>query len=363
MVEKRAIDRLKIEGFKSIRELDLELGRLNVLIGPNGAGKSNLVSYFDMLREMVEGRLQLWVNNRGGSDRILCFGVKKTTNLESLIEFGRNGYRFVLTPSLTSRFTFSTEDVCFDGDYVSKMHIRMGSGQTESQLKDSDEMVAKYCYASISSWKVFHFHDTSDTALVKRKGELQDNEYLRTDASNLAAYLFALNRRNPATYTQIRKIVRLAIPFFDDFVLEPEEIRPDEFLIQLTWRQIGSDYPLLPSQLSDGSIRFLCLVTALLQPNPPSTIIIDEPEIGLHPYAISLLGSLLSSASERMQVIVATQSVQLLDEFSIDDLIVVELHDGVSIFKRLKESDFDVWLQDFSVGELWDKNVLGGGLP
>ena len=363
MVEKHAIDRLKIEGFKSIRHMDLELGRLNVLIGPNGAGKSNLVSYFQMLREMVEGRLQLWVNVRGGSDRILSYGIKKTLKMESHIKFGKNGYRFVLTPSFTGRLTFSREDLHFDGDYGGDMAVRIGSGGTESELRFSDGMIAKYCYASVSSWKVFHFHDTSDTALVKRKGELQDNEYLRTDASNLAAYLFKLKHRRPDTYSQIREHVRLAIPFFDDFALEPEEIRPDEYLIQLTWRQIGSDYPLLPSQLSDGSLRFICLVTALLQPDPPSTIIIDEPELGLHPYAISLLGSLLESASERMQVIVATQSPQLLDEFSIDDLIVVELEDGVSVFKRLKESDFEVWLEDYSVGELWDKNVLGGGLP
>ena len=131
----------------------------------------------------------------------------------------------------------------------------------------------------------------------------------------------------------------------------------------LKWQQKDSDYVFLPSQLSDGSLRFICLVTALMQPNPPSTIIIDEPELGLHPYAIHLLGAVLRLASKRMQVIVATQSSQLLDEFSIDDLIVVELQDGVTVFNRLEEKQFEEWLKDYSVGELWDKNVLGGGLP
>ena len=100
-----------------------------------------------------------------------------------------------------------------------------------------------------------------------------------------------------------------------------------------------------------------------MQPDPPSTIIIDEPELGLHPYAIHLLGALLRSASKRMQVIVATQSTLLLDEFDVEDLIVVELENGVSVFKRLEEEDFNEWLKDFSVGELWSKNVLGGGTP
>lgn len=104
----------------------------------------------------------------------------------------------------------------------------------------------------------------------------------------------------------------------------------------------------------------MCLVTALLQPEPPSTIIIDEPELGLHPYAITLLGGLLRSASTRMQIIVSTQSVPLLNEFSIDDLIVVERDNEVSVFKRLDEDEFSGWLDNYSVGELWEKNILGG---
>lgn len=364
MVGTYPIKYLTIEGFQSIQMLkELELHALNVLIGPNGAGKSNFVSYFRMLGEMVEGRLQLWVNGRGRSDRILSYGIKETSQIKSLIEFGKNGYRFILIPTVEGGFAFRSEDVYFDGMHASDIRRFLGSGHTESQLKQSDEMIAKYCYASIVSWKIFHFHDTSDTAGVKRKGELQDSQYLRGDAANLAAYLYWLKRYHPETYSQIRKIVQLAIPFFDDFALEPEELRPDEYQIQLLWRQIGSDYPFLPSQLSDGSIRFICLVTALSQPEPPSTIIIDEPELGLHPYAITLLGALMRSASEKMQIIVSTQSVPLLNEFSIDDLIVVERKEGASVFSRPNESEFEMWLEDYSVGELWEKNILGGRLP
>src|SRR5690606_7115574 len=215
-------------------------------------------------------------------------------------------------------------------------------------------------YSSIASWKVFHFHDTSDTAGVKRLGSLQDNEYLRPDASNLAAYLYRLSEEHPEVLDQIRKTIRLAIPFFDDFVLKPRKLKSEEEQIRLLWRQKDSDYSLWPSQLSDGSIRFICLVTALLQPDPPSTIIIDEPELGLHPYAITLLGALIRSAAMRTQVIISTQSVPLLNEFEIEDLIVVEREEGGSVFKRLAEADFTSWLEDYSIGELWEKNVLGG---
>ncbi len=366
MSTKKSIDRLSIKGFKSIQNLDrLSLYNLNILIGANGVGKSNFVSYFRMLSEMVECRLQKWTTNQGSADRIVSFGVKETKKLQSFVEFGLNGYKFELEPTLEGNFLFAEEQLFYDGPYFGKKWIPLGSGHKESLLKEKMKTankgdVADYCYSSISNWKVFHFHDTSDTAGVKRLGSLQDNEYLRPDASNLAAFLYKLKDETPDVYEQICKTIRLAIPFFDDFVLKLRKLKSEEEQIRLLWRQKDSDYSLWPSQLSDGSIRFICLVTALLQPDPPSTIIIDEPELGLHPYAITLLGSLLRSASKRMQVIVSTQSVPLVNEFSIEDLIIVEREQGATVFKRYEEEDFKTWLDDYSVGELWEKNILGG---
>ena len=360
------IDWVSIKGFKSIRSLEnFELGNLNVLIGANGVGKSNFVAYFKMLHELVEGRLQLWTSKQGGADRVLSYGVKETSSLFFAIRFGSNGYTAELSPTVDSSFTFNMENLYFNGPYHGVTQPNLGSGHNESNLKDemnhgNSAKVATFCYSAISSWKVFHFHDTSDTAAMKRICSLHDNDSLRSDASNLAAYLYQLSIDHSDVYSQIRKTVRLAVPFFDDFVLNPTQLDSGEEQIRLLWKQADSDYALWPSQLSDGSIRFICLVTALLQPSPPSTIIIDEPELGLHPYAITLLGALLRSASLRMQVIVSTQSVPLLNEFELDDLIVVEREGGESIFKRLKEDDFATWLEDYSVGELWEKNILGG---
>lgn len=339
MSTKNPIDRLTIKGFKSIQSLDeFGLNRLNVLIGPNGVGKSNFVSYFRMLGELVEGRLQSWTRNQGTADRIVSYGVKETNKIESFVEFGLNGYKFVLEPTVDGGFSFASEQLFFNGPYFGKKWIPLGSGHAEAKLKETYKTAPKnseadYCYSSISNWKVFHFHDTSDTAGVKRLGALHDNEYLRSDASNIAAFLYRLEIEFPDVYEQIRKTIRLAIPFFDDFALKPQKLSSGEEQVRLLWRQKDSDYSLWPSQLSDGSVRFICLVTALLQPDPPSTIIIDEPELGLHPYAITLLGSLLRSASKRMQVIVSTQSVPLVNEFSIDDLIIVEREDGKTVFK------------------------------
>jgi len=367
MSKKKPISQLSIAGFKSIRRLSgLELGPLNVLLGANGAGKSGFISYFRMLGEMVEGRLQKWAIQQGGADRIVSFGLKETNRMESLIHFGLNRYKFALEPTANGGFVFADEQHFFDGYYYKNdKWIDLGNGHLEAKLKE--EFLARragseadFCYRSISSWKVFHFHDTSDTAGVKRWGNLQDNDYLRTDASNLASYLFRLREDEPAIYEQIRKTVQLAIPLFDDFALKPRKLKGDDEQIRLLWKQKNSDYTFWPSQLSDGSIRFICLVTALLQPDPPSTIIIDEPELGLHPYAITLLASLLRSASTRMQVIVSTQSVPLVDEFTVDDLIIVEQEQGDTVFKQLDEKELNTWLEDYTLGELWEKNILGG---
>ena len=371
------IHHITINGFKSIRQLErFELRHLNILIGSNGSGKSNFVSYFRMLTEMVEGRLQLWVRQQGGADRILSFGVKQTQNVNSEIFTAPSSQNtgllanltFTLVPSVDDTFVFSSEYYTDDDgakqiSYSPQIGGNYKTGYFESNLMEAakrDDKTVRLFYEIVSNLKVYHFHDTGDTAGMKRIGAVHDNAYLRSDASNLAAFLYRLFNESPNVYEEICKTVRLAIPFFEDFTLKPQPLKNGEEQIRLLWRQKGSDYPLWPSQLSDGSLRFICLVTALLQPIPPSTIIIDEPELGLHPYAITLLGALLRSASKRMQVIVSTQSVPLLNEFSLSDLIVVERENDETVFKRLSEHDFSAWLEDYSIGELWEKNILGG---
>jgi predicted ATPase len=352
--DKKPISKLTIRGFKSIRRLDnFPLNNLNVLIGANGVGKSNLVSYFSMLGNLLGSSLKVWSSKQGGADRVLTYGVKETEQLFSEIIAGEQGYQFTLEPTVEGAFVF-TQEAMYDAEFPEEQRwTKIGSGGNQ-------ETKMPYASQNIRNWQVYHFHDTSNTAGVKRLTAVHDNAKLRSDASNLAAFLYRLQQQSPGHYKQIIKTIRLAVPFFDDFVLNPQTLPTEEQQIRLLWKQKDSDYDLWPSQLSDGSIRFICLVTALLQPEPPSTIIIDEPELGLHPYAITLLGGLLRSASTRMQVIVSTQSVPLVNEFSIQDLIVVEREQGASVFKRLNEDELERWLEDYSVGELWEKNILGG---
>ncbi len=192
---------------------------------------------------------------------------------------------------------------------------------------------------------------------MRRKRSKRDNEYLRADAGNLAAFLLRIRKKSPESYQKIREVVQLAAPFFDDFLLREDE---DSDNILLEWRQKHTDYPFGPNQLSDGTLRFVCLATALLQPDAPKIMLFDEPELGLHPYALTLLAEMFKKASHQTQVIVSTQSATLIDHFEPADIIVVERDKGGSVFKRLNADKLKDWLEDYSLGELWQKNILGG---
>lgn len=360
------LDRISIEGYKSIRKLeDFKLTNLNILLGANGAGKSNFISVFKLLAKMYERDLQTFVPVNGGADALLHYGRKKTKKIKMAFFFGVNRYEFTLIPTKDNRLIFEEEVLYFTGYekwtgermYPSKPKI-ISSGGYEAKIKDSDHQYAKWIKPAIESWRIYHFHDTSDSASVKQIHPVNDNRKLKTDAENLAAFLFFLKRRFPENYQQIVKTIRLVAPFFNDFIH-----REGEEYIQLEWTEIGDpDTTFKAHILSDGTLRFICLATLLLQPFNlmPDTVLIDEPELGLHPYALAVLASLIKRASEQKQLVISTQSVELINHFSANDIIVVDRVDDASTFKRLDEEQLKDWLEDYTLGDLWKQNIIGG---
>ncbi len=361
-----SLDRLTIRGFKSIRALeDFQLGNLNVFIGGNGAGKSNLLEFFRLLRAVIDGRLVQYISDGGGVSDFLFNGRKTTAQMEFETHFGPRGYRFAIKPGPLENALLTDEARYYKYSQNGWWQLGDSPNGTSLLVKEvrSNSPDGKYSqpvYAAIASWQVYHFHDTSATAAMRHYEIIQDNRVLRFNAANIAPYLLRLRAEHPDAYGEILNAVQLVLPFFDDFLLEATPFGEAQ-KVNLSWRQKGSDYPLQPYHLSDGSLRFICLATALLQPVPPATIVIDEPELGLHPYAIALLAELIQNAAQRTQLLVATQSPALIDQFSIEDIVVVNRKEGASTFERLQEKDFNVWLESYSVGELWTKNVLSGG--
>jgi predicted ATPase len=357
------LDRIEIEGFKSIRQLQLDLKPLNVLIGANGAGKSNFISLFGLLRHLVEGRLQFHVAQAGGADSILHFGRKQTSELKLRFSSRGIGYEVKLAPSAADALFLAEESVWGLFGFGSKVQTSIAGEPGE--LHESEFIhehrhhpYAQQMFERLQSWRVYHFHDTSASAKVKQTGDIGDNEALRPDASNLAAFLFLLRTKHPESYRRIVSTIRLVAPFFDDFRLRPSAFNEQKILLE--WSERNSDAYFNAHALSDGTLRFICLATLLLQPDLPSLILIDEPELGLHPYAIQVLAGLVRSASEKTQVILSTQSVSLVNQFAPEDLVVVDRSNGESLFRRLSVEDTKDWLDDYSLGELWEKNVFGG---
>ena len=343
------LDSITIRGYKSIRALEnFKLHNLNVLIGANGAGKSNFISVFQMLAALADKRLQLYVQEHDGPDALLYGTRKRTSQLEAEFYFGSNGYLVTLIPS-GERLIFERERTWFQG-YSGEHAHPLGSGHDEARLPDvKEDTFAPYVRPAIASWRIYHFHDTSTNAAVRQAQTIRDNLRLKPDASNLASFLRFLRERHLENYRRIVDVVRLAAPFFGDFVYREE---PGE-RIELEWFEVADpDTPLGPRQLSDGTLRFICLATLLLQPVPlqPDTILIDEPELGLHPYALALLVSLLKQATEKRQLIVSTQSVELVNDLTPNDLIVVSHRDGGSEFERLDGDRLKDWLQDYALG-------------
>jgi len=356
------LDRLTIKGFKSIRHLgDFELTSLNVLIGANGAGKSNFIDFFRLMSAMMtpDGLKQFIAGN---ADTYLYAGAKETEKIEICMSFDLNGYDFELAPTEEGFFLINHERRYYlptDSNWF------LGSGNFSPQLLEDrhkrgvtgGKSVSAYTYEAICSWKIYHFHDTTEQAGMRRFHDMGHNEVLLSDGANIAPFLYYLQENHAVEYQLIRETISLVIPFFYDFILQPNK---DEN-IRLNWRQKGlKDYPMRPSQISDGAMRFICLATALLQPNPPSTLLVDEPELGMHPYAIEILAELFQSAAERMQVIISTQSPALVDCFQAEDIITVNRQEGASNFKRLKEKELSMWLEDYSLGDLWRKNIISG---
>lgn len=360
-MSERQLRSITIEGYKSIQSASIEIKQLNVLIGANGSGKSNFISVFNFLRNIIEQRLQSVTREKGGADRILFFGNKVTSEIKVALDFHPNYYQIVLKPTFNDDLFIESEQTGFQSsEYTSPLMRLISSGKLESNLKESaiKNHIPDYVYNTLNRWLIYHFHDTSDSAKVKKTAQVNDNLIFREDAGNLASFLYLLKETYPEHFNRIEKTVRLVVPMFDSFILRPDPF--NESSIRLEWRSKNADYIFTAADFSDGSLRFICLCVLLLQPNKPKLILLDEPELGLHPSAIQILGGLLKKTSNFAQLIVSTQSADLVSCFEPEDIIVVSNNAGVSSFDRLEEGTLQDWLADYSLGEIWEKNIIGG---
>jgi predicted ATPase len=359
------LDYITVKGFKSFDAIEeLRLSPINVVIGPNGSGKSNFIGVFAFLNAIGEGRLQKYVTEAGGAEKVLHFGSKTTKAIEIHISFrgGINQYEIELAPAPGDQLYPTSEGALFwNKRYPNPYYESLISQGREAGISNpKSNRVAGYVQGHLQSWRLYHFHDTSAGSPMKTTASLNDNRFLRPDGSNLAAFLYFLREKHEEAYGLIRGTIQRVAPFFDDFQLEPAQLKPDSIILE--WRHKNSDAYFDATMLSDGTLRFIALATLFLQPERyrPSVILVDEPELGLHPYAITMLASLIKQASTKTQVIVGTQSPFLLDHFRPEDVLVANRVEGSTQLTRLESSKLATWLEDYSLGQLWEKNEIGG---
>jgi len=385
MSQQLRLKQINLAGYKSIEQIQIPLdNNITLLIGPNGAGKSNLLSFFRLLNHIVRGGLQVYVGQHGYASSLLYYGPEVTEQIEAELLFQHEdtiastkkcySYRLRLAPTATGQLFFKNEALTYqssEDDIAATPNIQLlGQGHSESLLKQtanggSATSPAHHIYAWLQSCRVYQFHNTTQNATFRSPVNIHDNHGLRDDAGNLAALLYAL-QSNPQTYPYYARIVRYIqhiLPQFNDFDLTPSPTNPD--YIQLTWHDNRSPtYNFGPHQLSDGSLRFMALATLLLQPPHmlPQIIILDEPELGLHPSALTILEAMIQIAAQHTQVVLATQSSRLVDEFNSDQIVIVEQdrESSSTICRRVDTESLHEWLQEYRLSELWAKNVLGG---
>ena len=361
------IEHIKIEGFKSIKSMEIDLKPINILIGSNGSGKSNFISFFKLLKSIFRHDLQRFILEEN-ADNILYFGRKHTNKLKADLKFTEKNtiYSFILEQNKEGGLYFENEfaesgtpNVVYIPDPNSNM-LKL----KETQFKFTPFTQYNGLYSSISEIRSFQFDDTTSTSYLRRACDLNDNLYFKPDGRNLPAMLYLIKVKHPKIYSRILKTIQSIAPYIESFILEPNKLK--EETIALRWIDKGDlESNFSAYQLSDGTLRFIALATLLMQPEPPAVIIIDEPELGLHPFAIGKLAGMIQTASSESQIIIATQSPSLISHFKPEDVIVVDKSESEnqSIFKRLDSESLDIWLEEYSLGDLWERNIINAAQP
>lgn len=365
--EPARIKSVTIEGFRSLRNIqNLELPQLTVLIGANGTGKSTLIRFFEMLSWMLKSKnLQEFVLRQGGGDDQFYMGSRCTSRIRAELcletSTGLNDYRFDLAHVsggdsvivMNEAYRYSSHEIPSKAKWT-----EIGAVSKESALLDSEDRTARTITNLLRQCSTYQFHDTSPNSAIHNRWDVTESFRLRSDGGNLAAVLLNLRDTNAKRYELIVRQIRRVLPVFKDFVLEEEAGK-----VLLRWVSSQSDKVFGSHLTSDGSLRLFCLLTLLNLPPErlPDVMLFDEPELGLHPHAITLVAEIFKRLSKKRQIFIATQSPYLVDCFELENIIIASANQGETLLTTLPREQYQGWLDDeYQLSDIWLKHAVGG---
>lgn len=383
------VARIKIEGFRRLHRVDLSMRPLMVVIGANGVGKSSLLDALSILSASAAGKLNQMLGQMGGLLDILSRNkAREVRFLASMevpgyqpleydfqIEPRGPGYtisRETLTQAKTgSSVPFKHIDSSYADiryyDITEKKLVRRNQplrpewvfDPFESSLSQVPKMFnqPEELRHVLSSMTKYHVLDVSSKALVKLPQQMKPAYLPGPDGEDLIPYLYSLRETTKDCFEAIEDTLKTAFPGFESLNFPPAAAG----LLSLTWKERQFKSPLYIHQLSEGTLRFLWLVSLLHSPNLSTVTMIDEPEVSLHPELLSILADLMRAASSRTQLIVATHSDRLVRFLEPKEVVVMDLNEeGFTSANWADSLDLDAWLDEYSLDEVWRMGRMGG---
>ncbi|MDO5844457.1 MAG: AAA family ATPase [Methanocorpusculum sp.] len=320
------LKKIIIEGYKSIKSTEIEFGDINIILGANSVGKSNIMSVIELIKSVYEGTLEKLIKESGGANAYFHYGTKNTARIKLQMIFADKKYELSIKSS--------------------------ADDSVEIEYETFSKISPRKLYPIV----LYHFHDTGKYSPLKKSCDSGNCNYLYADGSNFPAVLYRIKNEAPDNFEKIIDTIRLVYPEFENFIFDISDGN-----ISIRWSDStvkNFEYPI--SAMSDGTLRFAAISTLMLQPSPPELIMIDEPELGLHPFAINVLSDLIHMASLNSQILISTQSIQLINNFEAFDILIAEYTNGGTVITRPNLEELEDWLKKYSIGEIWQRNVFGG---
>jgi predicted ATPase len=382
-------EKLHIDGFRRLYEIDLKLKPLNVVIGANGSGKTSLLDVFLLLAASASGKLKETMSDLGGiganitnlmaargeNERFVSFDLEMGVSGYKPIEYGLAivpvgvGYRISgerLNQWRDNKSEPFTHIHANDG-FVRYFEPKTKKGfvrpnwdydQAESALSQVPKMFQEpeEFRNRLASSTHYHVLDVSSRAPIRLPQQMRDAQLPGHDGEDLVSCLYTLRETDPDRFETIEATLRAGFPDFERLNFPPVAAGT----LAMTWKDKTSKNPFFMHQLSEGTLRFLWLATLLQSPGLTAVTMIDEPEVSLHPELLSLLADLLREASARTQLIVATHADRLIRFLKPSEVVTISMNDeGAAEATRADELDLEKWLQEYTFDEVWRMGRMG----